>query len=137
MQGISMSFCFVCLLHLANERGLKIEVMESLGVEDKGQSEEGDNNVGDLWGLRVIFVLSSCSSYRMGNDCRFYIGLPISKRRSLSVMDKPSGQRTWSIHSDASTSFLSFCSFLYLTDCSIFPLAFGSPPTYCISYQPL
>ena len=51
MQDISTSFCFICLLHLANERGLKIEVGESPGAEDEGQPEEGDNKVGDLWGL--------------------------------------------------------------------------------------
>ena len=53
MQDISTSFCFICLLHLANERGLKIEVGESPGAEDEGQPEEGDNKVGDLWGLKV------------------------------------------------------------------------------------
>ena len=26
MEEISTSFCFICLLHLANERGLKLEV---------------------------------------------------------------------------------------------------------------
>ena len=55
MQDISMSFCFICLLYLANERGLKIEVGESLGAEGEGQPEEGNNKVGDLWGLRVVF----------------------------------------------------------------------------------
>ena len=53
MQDISTSFCFICLLHLANERGLKIEVGESPGAEDEEQPEEGDNKVGDLWGLKV------------------------------------------------------------------------------------
>ena len=55
MQDISTSFCFICLLHLANERGLNIEVGESPGAEDEGQPEEGDNKVGDLWGLKVKF----------------------------------------------------------------------------------
>ena len=53
MQDISTSFCFICLLHLANERGLKIEVGESASAEDEAQPEEGDNKVGDLWGLKV------------------------------------------------------------------------------------
>ena len=53
MQDISTSFCFICLLHLANERGLKIEVGESADAEDEAQPEEGDNQVGDLWGLKV------------------------------------------------------------------------------------
>ena len=61
MQDISTSFCFICLLHLANERGLKLEVGDSAGAEDEGQPEEGDNKVGDLWGLRArlpLFLLS-------------------------------------------------------------------------------
>lgn len=53
MQDISTSFCFICLLHLANERGLKIEAGESPGAEGEGKPEEGDNRVGDLWGLKV------------------------------------------------------------------------------------
>ena len=53
MQDISMSFCFICLLRLANERGLEVEVGESAGAEDKRRPEEGDNKVGDLWGLKV------------------------------------------------------------------------------------
>ena len=59
MQDISTSFCFICLLHLANERGLKIEVGESPGAEDEGQPEEGDNKVGDLWGLKVKYFFRS------------------------------------------------------------------------------
>lgn len=65
MQDISTSFCFICLLHLANERGLKLEVGDSAGAEDEGQPEEGDNKVGDLWGLRVRLPLFS---YRQGID---------------------------------------------------------------------
>jgi condensin complex subunit 2 len=53
MQDISTSFCFICLLHLANERGLKIEAGECPGAESEGEPEEGDNRVGDLWGLKV------------------------------------------------------------------------------------
>jgi len=71
MQDISTSFCFICLLHLANERGLKLEVGESPGAEDEGKPEEGDNKVGDLWGLRVFFFLPFCASYLSGTDCHF------------------------------------------------------------------
>jgi condensin complex subunit 2 len=51
MEEISTSFCFICLLHLANEKGLKIEV----GDDGSGSTdiEEGDNRVGDIWGLKV------------------------------------------------------------------------------------
>ncbi|KDQ19090.1 hypothetical protein BOTBODRAFT_28583 [Botryobasidium botryosum FD-172 SS1] len=50
MEEISTSFCFICLLHLANERGLKIEVPEKSGGDD---DEEDAKRVGDIWGLRV------------------------------------------------------------------------------------
>jgi len=69
MQDISTSFCFICLLHLANERGLKIEAGESPGAEDEGLPEEGDNRVGDLWGLKVNNLLVSLHfSDRSGAD---------------------------------------------------------------------
>ncbi|EJD07497.1 barren [Fomitiporia mediterranea MF3/22] len=60
MADISTSFCFICLLHLANERGLKLEV----GEEDEGvlpqnivvteEEEEEETRVGNLWGLKVF-----------------------------------------------------------------------------------
>ena len=86
MQDISTSFCFICLLHLANERGLKIEVGESPGVEDEDQPEEGDNKVGDLWGLKVILLFRPPLSYCSGTDS-FFIGLPRSNRHSFSVRE--------------------------------------------------
>ncbi|KAH8093297.1 condensin complex subunit 2/barren [Cristinia sonorae] len=46
MEEISTSFCFICLLHLANEKGLKIE------AED-GQDETGEKVVGNIWDLKV------------------------------------------------------------------------------------
>ena len=50
MEEISTSFCFICLLHLANEQGLKIET---------SPCEMNDNDigrrVGDIWGLKVPF----------------------------------------------------------------------------------
>lgn len=60
MTDISTSFCFICLLHLANERGLKIEV----GDEDEGVAplnaldsrvEDEEVRVGYLGGLKVCF----------------------------------------------------------------------------------
>ena len=67
MQDISTSFCFICLLHLANERGLKIEVGESPGAEDEEKPEEGDNMVGDLWGLKVKILLTLLLCLIFGN----------------------------------------------------------------------
>ena len=51
LAEISTSFCFICLLHLANERGLKIETGD---VERPPIPEaEEDNKVGNIWSLKV------------------------------------------------------------------------------------
>lgn len=55
MDEISTSFCFICLLHLANEEGLKIETQPTNRVvvdEDDDEVESG-KAVGDIWGLKV------------------------------------------------------------------------------------
>ena len=84
MQDISTSFCFICLLHLANERGLRVEVGESPGAEDEEEPEEGDNKVGDLWGLKVR---SSLCLHRRELIVILISGLSRSKRRSLCVRE--------------------------------------------------
>jgi condensin complex subunit 2 len=48
LDEISTSFCFICLLHLANEQGLKLEVEEEDMVE-----EVDEGRVGDIFGLKV------------------------------------------------------------------------------------
>lgn len=60
MEEISTSFCFICLLHLANERGLKIEVGgdhiipdDDAEAMDETQVEER-RRVGDIWSLNVF-----------------------------------------------------------------------------------
>ncbi|KAG8756037.1 hypothetical protein FRC14_003419 [Serendipita sp. 396] len=76
MEEISTSFCFICLLHLANERGLKIEGEDDNGLGAKMSGlrlsnsarrmmEEDDPDIddevvkddsakiGDIWGLRI------------------------------------------------------------------------------------
>ncbi len=57
MDEISTSFCFICLLHLANEKGLAVEVEsdeERLNTpSEMGQTEEG--KVGSIWGLKASF----------------------------------------------------------------------------------
>lgn len=59
MDEISTSFCFICLLHLANERGLKIDVSEDRIIPDDDEDEgsEADKleerKVGDIWSLNV------------------------------------------------------------------------------------
>jgi condensin complex subunit 2 len=57
MEEISTSFCFICLLHLANEKGLRLESAEMAGVvanaEDDGDTLPVEKQVGNLWDLRV------------------------------------------------------------------------------------
>ena len=55
MDEISTSFCFICLLHLANERGLKLET----GSEDTIIPEDDeDRRVGNIWDLKVCLYRS-------------------------------------------------------------------------------
>ena len=64
MDEISTSFCFICLLHLANERGLKLEV-DGKVEDDVMETEEEEKKVGNLWDLKVrrtVILLSSRSS---------------------------------------------------------------------------
>ncbi|RDX48261.1 barren [Lentinus brumalis] len=54
MDEISTSFCFICLLHLANERGLKLEVDGKTEDDDDAMDAEvEDHKVGNLWDLKV------------------------------------------------------------------------------------
>ncbi|KAF9564247.1 barren [Agrocybe pediades] len=62
MEEISTSFCFICLLHLANEQGLKLESAAPLGtetglVEEEEEVEEevkdGQKKVGNLWDIKI------------------------------------------------------------------------------------
>ncbi|KAG8905046.1 hypothetical protein FRB99_000782 [Tulasnella sp. 403] len=54
MEEISTSFCFICLLHLANEQGLKLEVggkeESAMAIDEEAESER---RVGDLFGVKV------------------------------------------------------------------------------------
>ncbi|KAJ3732026.1 condensin complex subunit 2/barren [Lentinula guzmanii] len=50
MDEISTSFCFICLLHLANEQGLKLENSAVLSL-DFGDSP--DAKIGNIWDLKV------------------------------------------------------------------------------------
>ncbi|SCZ97822.1 BZ3500_MvSof-1268-A1-R1_Chr3-3g06394 [Microbotryum saponariae] len=59
MEEISTSFCFICLLHLANEKGLRIQTPGSVEDEEEGDEgvEEGmrlRKRVGGLEALRVF-----------------------------------------------------------------------------------
>ncbi|KAF8141674.1 condensin complex subunit 2/barren [Boletus edulis] len=59
MEDISTSFCFICLLHLANEQGLKLEMPSSSVCDDDGggeasSEEQGVDKVADIWSLKVF-----------------------------------------------------------------------------------
>lgn len=55
LAEISTSFCFICLLHLANERGLKLESGDADVAEGPSSTPEVKENdkVGNIWSLKV------------------------------------------------------------------------------------
>lgn len=71
MEEISTSFCFICLLHLANEQGLKLEsdadkVPQDTIIPDDDESEgmdegvpEGDKKIGNIWDIKVGHLRSA------------------------------------------------------------------------------
>lgn len=76
MDEISTSFCFICLLHLANEKGLKIETGEGEEVEGK--------KVGNIWDLKVRPVLSLNHSHL--KTILRYIGIRMPCRPRSAVL---------------------------------------------------
>ncbi|KAG2042455.1 condensin complex subunit 2/barren [Suillus americanus] len=56
MEEISTSFCFICLLHLANEQGLKLQTSPGgqLDEENEAMDSEDRDKVGDIWSLTVF-----------------------------------------------------------------------------------
>jgi condensin complex subunit 2 len=58
LSEISTSFCFICLLHLANERGLKLETGDVTKAPSSVQEVE-EENVGNLWSLKVSLRTTS------------------------------------------------------------------------------
>lgn len=66
MSDISTSYCFICLLHLCNERGLQIETarapgqieevdeeMEDAEMEKRGTGGKNGKMVGELGWLKI------------------------------------------------------------------------------------
>jgi condensin complex subunit 2 len=52
MEEISTSFCFICLLHLANEQGLKLE--SSADRQEVDESDfAGEKRIGNIWDVKV------------------------------------------------------------------------------------
>ncbi|KAG0709201.1 condensin complex subunit 2/barren [Suillus ampliporus] len=60
MEEISTSFCFICLLHLANEQGLKLQTSpgsrldEEVEAENEAVDSQGRDRVGNIWSLKVF-----------------------------------------------------------------------------------
>ncbi|KAG9312930.1 condensin complex subunit 2/barren [Chiua virens] len=58
MEDISTSFCFICLLHLANEQGLKLQPESSPpndnGIDEESSESQGVDRVADIWSLKVF-----------------------------------------------------------------------------------
>ncbi|KAF8889366.1 condensin complex subunit 2/barren [Infundibulicybe gibba] len=59
MEEISTSFCFICLLHLANEQGLKLEsavkdpIEEDMPIDCEDDPSISEKRVGNIWDLKV------------------------------------------------------------------------------------
>ncbi|TFK39421.1 condensin complex subunit 2/barren [Crucibulum laeve] len=61
MEEISTSFCFICLLHLANEQGLKLESDAAIGAlekmrvveEEEEEVASEDKKVGNIWDIKI------------------------------------------------------------------------------------
>jgi len=60
MEEISTSFCFICLLHLANEQGLKLEsalegspMIEKSLVMDVEEAPVDEKKIGNIWDIKV------------------------------------------------------------------------------------
>lgn len=68
MEEISTSFCFICLLHLANEQGLKIEI----GTRNDGGGGAEGGRVGDLWGLKVGRTLTRLVTETINSCCQVF-----------------------------------------------------------------
>lgn len=65
MEEISTSFCFICLLHLANEQGLKLESEQAAldtiipDNEDEGYPlDTAEKRVGNIWDIKVDLFIS-------------------------------------------------------------------------------
>ncbi|KAJ6504878.1 condensin complex subunit 2/barren [Mycena vitilis] len=53
MEEISTSFCFICLLHLANEQGLKLESTAEDSTPMDIEDVEDVKKVGNIWDLKI------------------------------------------------------------------------------------
>lgn len=80
MEEISTSFCFICLLHLANEQGLQINDLPKesapLPVEPDDDDDDSDERrervVGNIWGLKVCHLLLLTLSIKLKLHIQIY-----------------------------------------------------------------
>ena len=84
MEEISTSFCFICLLHLANEQGLKLQAPSSGAPDDDGgdevsSEEQGVDKVADIWTLKVYLFQVALHAFR-------FLVLTLSFRSSETQM---------------------------------------------------
>ena len=62
LEEISTSFCFICLLHLANEQGLKLESVKDEPMQDE-IGPTGGAKVGTLADIRVSDPMYKAKCY--------------------------------------------------------------------------
>lgn len=76
MEEISTSFCFICLLHLANEQGLKLES----DVMPGSTEVEDEKKIGDIWDIKVRMHGTLGWNLEKLRICRFIEILPLRDR---------------------------------------------------------
>jgi hypothetical protein len=103
MEEISTSFCFICLLHLANEQGLKLECAPDgklpNAVEEAVDDEEvsvKDKKVGNLWDLKVCIFFLDLFRRHFSNYFSYFamIGLQGSACYPCCMIDR---NGTWGV----------------------------------------
>ena len=68
LAEISTSFCFICLLHLANERGLRLESGDDAAGPSSTPEVKEDEKVGNIWSLKVSRMFVFDTSLALGVD---------------------------------------------------------------------
>lgn len=76
MEEISTSFCFICLLHLANEQGLKIRNEDTEDDVEEESESIGENRIGNIWDLKVCTLLYQVHNSSDETLCRS-TGIPM------------------------------------------------------------
>ena len=85
LAEISTSFCFICLLHLANERGLRLESGDDAAGPSSTPEVREDEKVGNIWSLKVSRMFVFDTSLALGVDKA--IGFPGHECYTRSVAE--------------------------------------------------